>query len=135
MSKNWEFGHRVMRARNDLGMRRQRLAELLRVEDFRLENIETGQMDESDLTEEELQRLHEALHRSRCWFLHGEDQSHGPRCQPSSSVLLPARVVAQRSRPEPTQRSIDFGWGSCPHCRHTLPVSSSRRGNCGHPLE
>lgn len=137
MSLNFEFGRRVRRVReNDLGITRQRLAELLGIEPSRLEMIELGQMDEFDLTDEELKRFPDVLHRPLCWLLHGEVGSHRPRCRlgEPAEATRPARIIAQRSDRRHIQQELSLDLEECPRCKHPFG-SGTRCKNCGHPLE
>ena len=65
MRQTGEFGRRVRRAREDLGISRRRLAQLLGIDPLRVEMIEIGQTDRPDLTSEELVRMSNVLGRSR----------------------------------------------------------------------
>lgn len=115
MSQKAEFGRCVRRAREDLGISRKRLAQLVGTDSSRVEMIEIGQMDESDLTVQELRRFSDVLGRSSSW--------------PKPGLSSPAGIIRQRSRPGPAQQEISFGSDRCPRCYHAL--AGSRCDNCG----
>lgn len=126
LAKNTEFGRRVKQLRETrLGASRARLACLLQISEPRLEMIEFGQIDRSDITEAELTRFAETLHCSREWLVHGRDLL--------PQEFLPVGSIALRSGGGPVQREIAFAEDECPNCQHK--ACGSRCDTCGHPLE
>jgi transcriptional regulator with XRE-family HTH domain len=138
MGRNLEFGRNVRRAREKLGMKQKRLAQLVGAELFRLQNLESEQEDESGFTDEELKRFAEVLNTPLCRLLHKAEDSHRPHCQRlelvSGGRRLPAGVVARRGSKAPVQDELDFISG-CPHCGFRGSASSAKCDNCGRPLE
>ncbi len=125
MSKNVEFGRRVRRAREDLGLKRKALAEFLNITLRRLEMIEVGQLDDSDLSQEELQRLASSLQRPVSWLRGGFEPS-----APSGSFA----VIAQRSSGRPAQQPLGIGTDWCPQCHHNIS-GLPRCSNCGFGID
>jgi transcriptional regulator with XRE-family HTH domain len=139
MFPNFEFGQRVKQAREKLGISRKHMSRLLGIDNYLLEMIESQQMDENRLTDEELKQFTCVLHRSLCWLLHGGGNSHGPRCnlleELSSTPQLPAEVLALRESRGPVQKEFDLGPAGCPQCPRHLSVWPSRCPYCGFGLD
>ena len=124
VARNRDFGRRVKKERENLGAKREPLAQLSRIAASRLEMIEFGQADDSDLRPDELDTLARVLGCTVDYLVSGEE-----RLVPE----LTAPVVAQRSPRGPIQHTLAFSADRCPHCQ--APAKGSRCGTCGHPLE
>jgi transcriptional regulator with XRE-family HTH domain len=124
VAKNRDFGRRVKREREKLGAKRDRLAQLSGIATNRLEMIEFGQADNSDLRTDELAALARVFNCPVDYLVSGKE------------CLVPelaATVVAQRSLRGPLQHTLAFPADWCPNCQ--APAKGSRCGTCGHPLE
>lgn len=136
---NFEFGRRVKQAREKLGVSRKHMSRLLGIDNHLLELIESQQVDEGRLTDEELKQFARVLHQSLCWLLHGGGNSHWPRCnllgEVPSTRELPAEVLAVRKAPGPVQPEFDLGPAGCPRCHHHLSVWPPRCPYCGFALD
>ena len=136
---NFEFGRRVKQAREKLGTSRKRMSGLLGIDNYLLEMIESQQMDEGRLTDEELKQFARVLHQPLCWLLHGGGNSHRPRCnllgEVSSTPRLPAEVLAFRESRGPVQQEFDLGPAGCPQCHRHLSVWPSSCPYCGFGLD
>lgn len=122
MGKNSSFGIRVKRQRELVGADRRLLADWADIDLRRLKLIKLGQMDQSDLTDEQLSRLASALRCSSEWLTEG--------VQPGQQAA-PTAVIAQRSYGAPVQSLISFGPDTCSRCGE--PVIGPRCSRCGHP--
>jgi transcriptional regulator with XRE-family HTH domain len=125
MSRNIGFGQRVRQAREKLGASREDAARLSGLALARYKMIEYGQLDHSDLLDEELKLLSSALQVTIDWLVRGD------KC---TGFLLPEGSVAQRTDPRlPIQGYLNFRPDVCPNCWE--PAQGCRCGTCGHPLE
>jgi hypothetical protein len=120
MSKNIAFGQRVRRARETLGASRADVARLAGIDLNRYKMFEFGQLDQSDLSDEQKRRLPEVLRVSADLLILGEEASS-----------LAGGTIAQRSSGGAVQAQMGFAAGSCSYC-HNGPVQGSRCENCGH---
>jgi transcriptional regulator with XRE-family HTH domain len=119
MSRNRGFGRRVRQAREDAGLSRRTLGRLADIEVFRIEMLETAQIDDTDFGHHELTKLADVLDRPLPFLINGE----APR------TLIPAGTIAQRSVRHAIQLPLDLDSPSCPHCQHS--VRGIRCDNCG----
>lgn len=124
MSLNIDFGRRLRKAREKLGATREELAARAGIDPFRLKKIELGELDQSDLTRIELQRLAEALRSSATWLVDGEELEV-PQFRAGS--------IAERSVGGAVQGALDFGVNTCPDCYH--PIQGTRCAHCGRSPE
>lgn len=123
MSKNEGFGRRVRLRRERLGAKRKRLAELTEIGPKRLEMIEFGQLDESDLTQSQRGQLADVLQCSVDWLIGGEE--------PAVPRLGVGVIANRRHSGGLRQQELAFAEQRCPHCHH--PVSGARCDECGQP--
>src|SRR5260370_26843219 len=77
MSRNSAFGRRIQMVRRQLSMELPRLAELGPIASGRLELIELGQLDDTDLNPDELARLSNVLNCSVDYLVCGYDKVPG----------------------------------------------------------
>lgn len=127
-TRNRDFGHRVKKRRIELGLKRKVVARLAGIPLERVEAIEAEQLDQSDLVEDQLDRLADILKCQLEWLVKGTE-SRGP--------AISAGVIAQRTIIGPIQGAFDFEDSfltmNCPRCLH--PARGSRCNNCGNFLE
>jgi hypothetical protein len=124
MSRNVGFGRRIQMRRKHLSIDDlSRLAELTLIELGRLKLLEEGQLDDRDLTGNELGRLANVLNCSSNYLIDGYE----------TAQAYEGTVISNRARSEQIQHELGFGPGWCPVCQQ--PAAGSRCGQCGHFLE
>ena len=130
MTRNRDFGRRAKQAREALGVGRRAVARYANITVERLEMIEAGRIDNTDLGQEELVRLADVLNKPLSFLINGEADERpvaaGTLAQRSGqgSVQLPLEAYALDS---------DHYAASCPLCRNA--VRGGRCDSCGRPTE
>ena len=121
MPRNILFGRRVRMRRKQQHMEWVRLSELALIGIGRLELIEDGQLDETDLTQDELALLACVLNVSPDFLCCGYEKS-----QPFLGY-----PVGNRSRGDQVQEELrlDLQPNSCPICREPVNGSRCRHGH------
>ena len=126
MSRNRDFGRRVKQAREDAGLSRRAVERLTGITVARLETIEAGVIDDTDLGHADLAKLSDVLNKSIAFLTTGE-ATDGP---------ILTGTLAQRSSGRGFQLSLDpppltlnQQTSICPHCHRS--VRGGRCDNCG----